>query len=561
MATFNTYVKLGTRGNSLLSFNLSGCTTNNKNSCTALPDYQDVLHTRFDGLGLYVTGLTLHSTYFIYVEANRQVLGSNCNPLLTNQMLPITGIPTPTPTPTPTATPTSTPTNTPTPTPTISCSFDGTVVYGLPVTSSPTPTPTNTPTPTPTNTTAPEGPTNTPTPTPTPEPGSTTKYIVKKCAGSGGDGVTTYKISASLVSTGKTYTFTSGPGGLVDMNGANCWDVISSVTDTSSPDYVVPGYNNEYSSCGVCTPVYFDAYSGFSVNDACSNTTSMRVYYRGSLGQNFDTILYTNSGLTQTVDFGYYRDSNELIFGVLNTLQYPSEENGMINFEGGPCPTPTPTPVPIGNFTGYVSDGSAQEACNGGTFGPLSPTPPYAQIPFYAFAFDIIGATGDLCSATLISTSGYTANGDIIKPMAQGGAYDMNPDFWIASGGFVRKWSRVGTTSNATPLDTCVSCTGGPTPTSLPPTPTPTQITVSVGDPITVGYGGSCQAACNGTTNFTTIDIYAKSTDPQSFNSGQTYYDAVGHIFNGGGSYYSDMVNYCGIINSNGLLGSIGTCE
>jgi hypothetical protein len=24
--------------------------------------------------------------------------------------------------------------------------------------------------------------------------------------------------------------------------------------------------------------------------------------------------------------------------------------------------------------------------------------------------------------------------------------------------------------------------------------------------------------------------------------------------------YYSDMVNNCGIINSNGLLGSMGTC-
>ena len=131
MATFNTYVKLGTRGNSLLSFNLSGCTNSNTNSCTALPNYQNVLHTNFDGMGLHVTGLTLHSTYFIYIEANRQVSGSNCNPLPT-QMIPITGIPTPTPTPT--VAPTSTPTNTPTPTPTIVCSFDGTVVYGLPAT-------------------------------------------------------------------------------------------------------------------------------------------------------------------------------------------------------------------------------------------------------------------------------------------------------------------------------------------------------------------------------------------------------------------------------------------
>jgi hypothetical protein len=288
----------------------------------------------------------------------------------------------------------------------------------------------------------------------------------------------------------------------------------------------------------------------------------MRVYYRGSLGQNFDTILYTNSGLTQTVDFGYYRNNDDLIFGVRNDPpDYPSDDPGMINFEGGPCPTPTPTPLPTGLFTGYVSDGSAQQACDGGTFGPLSPVPPYEQTPFYAFAFDIIGATGDLCNATLISTSGYSGNGDIIKPMAQGGTYDMNPEFWIASGGYVRKWSRVGTTSNATPLDTCVSCTGGPTPTPLPPTPTSTPITVTVGDAITVGYGNSCQAACNGAATFTTTNIYAKSTDPQSFNNGQTYYDSVGQIFNGQGLYYSDMVNNCGIINSNGLLGSMGTCD
>jgi hypothetical protein len=147
MATFNTYVKLGAlRGNSLLSFNLSGCTTNNKNSCTALTNYQDVLHTQFDGAGLYVTGLTLHSTYYIYIEADRKVSGSTCNPLLTNEMVAITGIPTPTPTPTPSPTPTPTvvPTATPTNTP-IVCSFDANVVYGLSGTTPPTATPTGVP--------------------------------------------------------------------------------------------------------------------------------------------------------------------------------------------------------------------------------------------------------------------------------------------------------------------------------------------------------------------------------------------------------------------------------
>jgi hypothetical protein len=158
MATFNTYVKLGTRGNSLLSFNLSGCTTSNKNSCTALPNYQDVLHTSFDGTGLYVTGLTLGSTNFIYVEPNRMVSGHTCNLLSLNQMISISGIPTPTPTPSPSST--STPIPTPTPTST-----------SIPPTPTPTSTdvpPTSTPTPTPTSTSIP------PTPTPTSTPVSTT---------------------------------------------------------------------------------------------------------------------------------------------------------------------------------------------------------------------------------------------------------------------------------------------------------------------------------------------------------------------------------------------------
>jgi hypothetical protein len=197
MATFNTYVKLGAlRGNSLLSFNLSGCTTNNKNSCTALPDYQNVLFTQFSGSGLYVTGLTLHSTYYIYIEADRKVSGSNCNVSLTNEMVSITGIPTPTPTPTntPTPTPTNTPlpptntplppTNTPlpptvtpipatvTPTPTPNCDFNGSAVYGvISVTSTPLP-PTNTPLPV---TSTPLPPTNTPLPvTSTPLPPTNT---------------------------------------------------------------------------------------------------------------------------------------------------------------------------------------------------------------------------------------------------------------------------------------------------------------------------------------------------------------------------------------------------
>ena len=170
MSLFNTYVKLGDRGNSLLSFNLSGCTTSNKNSCTVLSNYQNVPHDSFNGNGLYVTGLTLYNINYIYVEADRVVPGS-CDPK-PHQMIPINGLPaiptsTPTPTPLPTSTPipptptsttvpptpTPTPTSTtvpptPTPTPTLNCLFD--VVVNI---VTPTPTPTSTlPPPTPTST-------------------------------------------------------------------------------------------------------------------------------------------------------------------------------------------------------------------------------------------------------------------------------------------------------------------------------------------------------------------------------------------------------------------------
>ena len=250
MATFNTFVKLGTRGNSLLSFNLSGCTTSNKNSCTALPNYQDVLHTSFDGNGLYVTGLTLGSTNFIYVEPNRMVSGHTCNLSSLNQTISISGIPTPTPTPSPS--PTSTPTATPTPTPTpLPCSFNATIVYGLPptptptATSTPTPTPTGTPTPTPTNT-----PTVTPTPTSTEILGQCYRYRIDENSPINGQltqyGIR-YTVPGSLSTDNALSLFMSGLV-TVDGNVYKTYSICSSVeptwlemtTTTSGTGGVVP---------------------------------------------------------------------------------------------------------------------------------------------------------------------------------------------------------------------------------------------------------------------------------------------------------------------------------
>ena len=232
MATFNTFVKLGTRGNSLLSFNLSGCTTSNKNSCTALPNYQDVLHTSFDGTGLYVTGLTLGSTNFIYVEPNRMVSGHTCNLSSLNQMISISGIPTPTPTPSPT--PISTPTPTPTPLP---CSFSATIVYGLPLTPTPTPSPSPTSTPTPTPTPTPTS-TSTPTPTPTPtSPGQCYRYRIDQNS----------PINGQLSQYGIRYTY---PGSISTDNALNSF--MSGLITVEGNVY------NTYSICSSVEPTWLE---------------------------------------------------------------------------------------------------------------------------------------------------------------------------------------------------------------------------------------------------------------------------------------------------------------
>jgi len=256
---------------------------------------------------------------FDYISTNQTQ-----TPLPTSTQIP-TNTPTPSPTPTPSSTPTSTPippTSTQTPTPT------------------PSSTPTATPTPTATDvppTSTPITPTSTPI-TPTSTPISTTKFIVKKCLSSGGDGVTSYKVQILPNATqGKSYTLYGGVGVPTDMNGYNCWYVESTVTDTTSPDYTL-NYNGEFDDCGSCSSVSFNSYTGSTLTNACSSTTVTQIFYRGSLGVN--TVLYTDSILSTTVNTpGYYLDINN------NQVYYvglPSDEDGQIT-EIVYCPTPTPT--------------------------------------------------------------------------------------------------------------------------------------------------------------------------------------------------------------------------
>ena len=291
----------------------------------------------------------------------------------------------------------------------------------------PTPIPTSTPSPTPLPATA--TPTNVPTNVPTATPTN----------------VPTATPTNTTAPAGATYTPTP--------------------TNTTAPAGAT------YTPTPTSTFLPFDmvVYSGGTLGGACSNVNGpYTVYYRGSLG--IGTDLFTDSNCTVAVNTpGYYWSDNATVY----LVGLPSVEDGRIT-DIVACATPTPTPIPVGYFTGYVSDGTAQEACDGGIYGPIG------QVPGYAFAFDIIGnATGDLCNATQISTLSYGSNtpsGDIIKPMDQGGIYDMNPDFYVSDGTYVRQFRRQGTGSSALPLDTCVSCTEGPTPTPtpLPPTVTPT---------------------------------------------------------------------------------------
>jgi len=268
--------------------------------------------------------------------------------------------PTPTNTVTPTVTPTITPTNTVTPTitPTVTVTTTAAPV-----------TPSNTPTTTPT-------PTITPTITKTPTPTPRLRYQVELCEGSGGNGTQIYNIEISLsVTVGKTYTLLGTSGLPASFNGKNCWKINNSNYNNSYDGTAT--YYNEYAACGNCTPVFFDAYTGSTVSAACDNITLKRVYYRGSLGLSYDTVLYTNSGFTQTVDFGYYWYSSELVFGVLNTQLYPSVEDGRINYETTcppltPTPTPSPVPVAVSPTPMALSYGSTGPAACSGSSGTIN---------------------------------------------------------------------------------------------------------------------------------------------------------------------------------------------
>jgi hypothetical protein len=379
---------------------------------------------------------------------------------------------TPTSTPiSPTATPTSTPiisTSTPTPTPT-----------STPITPTSTPIiPTSTPI-TPTST--PIIPTSTPI-TPTSTPVSTTKFIVKKCAGSGGDGVTSYKVQIAPNATlNKSYTLYGGVGVPADMDGYNCWYVESTVTDTTSPDYTL-NYHAEYNDCGSCSSVSLLVYSGNSLPNVCASTTEITVYYRGTLG--VDTILYTTSNLSDEVETpGYYKSVNNgdiYHVGVAGQYPYiPSPGDGWIT-DIQLCPTPTPTPIPSYTFNLYVSETSGAVACAGGD----TPAGSYHQ-------FVITGNTTNFCTSTSFTCDFITS-------------YDLY-QFWVSDGTNSRSLTRNGGQGieTASPDGACSVCGSTPTPTpTSTPTPTPTATPSLPAGVLGFGSSDSNYQQCDGLNNY-----------------------------------------------------------
>lgn len=270
---FNAEVNIGKKGNSIERVSLYACSGSTEATCdpTPISGYNNILWTdvkflqtfesgsypSLSGLITFITGLTLYTHTYIKVLSTSSYNGS----CVISRMIPIIGIPTPTPTPTstpiptvtptPTPAPTSTPTSTPTVTP-IPCSFDGTVVYGLPTTPTPTPTPTSI------------TPTDTPTPTPTVTPGQCYTYTLDHVSD------TAFGVSYGMVGVGTQISLFNSIPSIETSLGSGvftysiCSDVEPTLLDTSNwPVYYPTGYSSGISRSGPNGPCSnnFDCYT------------------------------------------------------------------------------------------------------------------------------------------------------------------------------------------------------------------------------------------------------------------------------------------------------------
>ena len=146
-----------------------------------------------------------------------------------------------------------------------------------------------------------------------------------------------------------------------------------------------------------------------------------------------------------------------------------------------PAPTTTTTTVATAVVAGYVSLLDDASACTGGEYASVNIT--------------VVGST--ICNATSIIGLSSTPFGNVFSDM------DPNQVFYVSNGTDSREFTRVGTTSTATPNAACVSCptttttsttTAAPTttttaaPTTTTTTPAPTTTTTTVATAIVAGY-------------------------------------------------------------------------
>ncbi len=296
----------------------TGGTINDKSNYFPLSGYTNITRTDFMNNPYVIVpdGIKTLKVFASNLNDGGCVYGVDYNDLMI--YTPNTPTPTPTPSPTPTLTPTPLPTSTPTVTP-VPCSFDAIVSYGLP--STPTPLPTSTPLPTATNTPVPPTPTPVP-PTPTPVPPTPTPIPP-----------TPTPVPPTPTPVAPTPT---------------------PIPPTPTPIAPTP------------TPIPQDliVYTGNSLANACSNTTSTTVFHSGALA--IGTILYAGPGYTNPVQpITYLKQYDNQVY----VVGLESIDDGTIT-DIVSCPTatpipPTPTPLPqtVYTLTGCGYGTTATEAC------------------------------------------------------------------------------------------------------------------------------------------------------------------------------------------------------
>jgi hypothetical protein len=305
-------------------------------------------------------------------------------------------------------------------------------------------------------------------------------------------------------------------------------------------------------------------YSGSTPALSCSNVTGATYKYWGSFG--IGTQLWLNN-LSNNVPNGYY------YYG--GTIYVVTASDGRISSTQY-CPTATPTPTPLPTvISAYFTDSSADDACahtNG----------------FGTFNFNGFGGT-TLCTVTSIQAAVISSE------------IPIGGEFWLSSGTSARMFNRSGNTTTAYPAPgaagDCTNCptatptpepTYTPTPTPVPPTATPIPPTATPVPPTatpipptatpipptatpnntppysfliasgTAGDSGTFNSACNNFQgNGTPFNIYSYTTS--ELDSGTTYYDVNGNVFNGHNVYFSDGGTY-GKISKTGVYSGEGDC-